>query len=523
MQFHESPARTPTYLIAGGLVVDGSGNGPRKADVRIVGNTIVEIGPDLPAGDSEVLHVAGQLVTPGFMDLHAHSEGSLWKDPQHLPKVAQGVTFELLGQDGLGFAPVTVGSCLEELAERLIAWHGRWDIDDLTWRDLSSFFIALEGRGLGINVASLVPHGTLRLTVGVPTSRPPNPLELKGMQDLIAAGLSQGAFGLSTGLIYEPARHADFQELVELCRVLGPGRVFVPHLRDYQKHPFESYREAIDVADHAGSSLHLTHALLNGEQNSDRAGELLELISQAGDRTTADVYPYDAGSTYMHVFLPAEIATAPMAQLLASLRHVGVQERIGDATSHLDWNRVVVAGVDNPKLRPALGKSIQALAVEKHQHPVETYCQLLIDDRLSTTCIHFNGNWDNVSTLIKADGVAIASDSILVGELPHPRGWGTFARYIERFVASGDIEVGPAIYKVTGLPASILGVARRGVLRPGNHADLCCFDPGSVRERATYEVPRQLATGFTHVIVNGIPVIRDSQPTGELPGRVVRA
>ena len=504
-------------------MVDGSGAPPVRADLRIDGGRIVEIGPDLSHGDSLVTDLTGKLVTPGFIDLHAHSEGPLWRDPHHLPKVAQGVTFELLGQDGLGFAPVENACDLRSLTERLAAWHGRLDENDLTWCRLSELMTALETRGLAINAGFLVPHGTLRAVASASGAEPLTDRQWHTMESLLRGGLEDGAFGLSTGLAYAPARYADTEELVRLASIVGPEGLFVPHLRDYGQHAFDSYAEGIEIATRSGVRLHLTHALLNGSGNVDRATEFLELLNDTAPDATLDVYPYDAGSTYLHVFLPGWIETLEEAEQISSLREDHTRRRIESATSHINWDRVVLAGVEDPSLQRWTGSSVGDIARAQGVGSVDAYCELLIADKFKSTCVHFNGNAHNVDTLAHSPSAAIASDSILVGAQPHPRGWGTFARFIQKYVATGDIGVGPAIRKVTGLPASILQLGDRGLLKPGMRADLVSFDPAEVRENATYSHPKLLATGFDHVFVNGESVIADGEPTGNLAGMVVRA
>lgn len=505
------------------MVVDGTGREPFTADVRLIGATVAEVGPDLDRSDAVVVGLRGMVVAPGFIDMHAHSEGAIWRQPTHLPKVAQGVTFELLGQDGLGFAPVLDHGQLSFLADRLTAWHGSWEDRDLAWTDLASFGAALSGRGLGLNVGFLVPHGTLRVAVGAIDAAPATPNQVSAMRDLLATAMGQGAFGWSTGLVYEPARHADTNELVALGSVVGRNGVFVPHIRSYHVDAFDAYREAIDIATRAGAPLHLTHALLNGSENAGRADSLVSMMVDTSERVTADVYPYDAGSTYLHVFLPPGVSAGTTEEVSARLSDPSTRSAIVAATSHLDWERVVMAGVENPQLGWTVGLSVAAVARHRDCSPVEAYCWILTDDRLSSTCLHFNGNWENVVDVIRAPNVCVASDSILVGERPHPRGWGTFARFIERFVATGDLAIGPAIHKVTGLPASVLGMTNRGAVRAGAVADLVCFDPASVRDRSSFEAPRALAEGFEYVFVRGQPVLWQSEPTGRLAGEVVWA
>jgi N-acyl-D-amino-acid deacylase len=516
------PMTGSSYLLKGGTVVDGSGADPRLTDVRVSGDRIVEVGDDLSASNSRVHSMEGKVLAPGFIDLHAHSEGPLWRDPFHEAKIRQGVTFELLGQDGLGFAPLFDERALARTKQTLMAWHGEVEGLEASQTGLATFGHTLAKRGIAINIGFLVPHGTIRIAAMERPSHAPSPVEMEAMLGLLRTGIREGAFGMSTGLAYAPAMFADTDELIALCSAIGDQGIFVPHLRRYSAGALSSYSEGIEIAKTSGTPLHLTHAVLNGPDNRGAAPKLLALL-EGDSAVSIDVYPYDAGSTYLHVLLPSWLAQKEPDDLLAALKETNVRDRLKQELDHVDWSRVKIAGVHDIRLSQFAGHSLAAIASSEADHPIETLCRILTIDRLRTTCVHFNGHLGNIETLLlEYPRCAVASDSILVGSHPHPRGFGTFPRLFESYVVTGRMRLAEAVRRVTSLPAEILGVRDRGLIAPGMSADLVCFDPIEFRDRATYSHPRQFASGVLHLWVNGEPVILDGQLTGKLPGRFVR-
>lgn len=517
------PMTASSYLFRGGIVVDGRGSNSQQVDVRVSGTRIVEVGKNLIASDSYVHRLHGLVLAPGFIDLHAHSEGPLWRDPFHEPKIRQGVTFELLGQDGLGFAPLLDETALHMAKQSLSAWHGEVDGLDRQQTGIATFGQALAQRGLAINIALLVPHGTIRLAAMANPVQAPTPMEMGSMLTLLKDGIAEGAFGISTGLAYAPAMFADTDELIELCSAVGDRGILVPHLRRYSAGALSSYAEGIEIARAGSTPLHLTHAVLNGPENQGVAPRLLEMIEE-DPSISLDVYPYDAGSTYLHVLLPAWLAQEAPEALLVALSESEVRARLKQELDQVDWSRITVAGVHDPGLSHLAGLSMAAIASSEASHPIDTLCRILSTDRLRTTCVHFNGHMDNIETLLlEHPRCAVASDSILVGSHPHPRGFGTFPRLFERYVLTGRLRLEEAVRRITSLPAEILGMSDRGLIAPGMAADLVCFDPAEFQAHATYAEPRQLASGVRHLWVNGEPVILEEELTGRLPGRFVRS
>jgi N-acyl-D-amino-acid deacylase len=512
-------------LIRGGRVIDGSGAPAFAADVGIAGDRIASVGRiDEPA--KRVIDADGLFVCPGFVDMHTHSDLMLLVEPAHEAKVCQGVTLELLGQDGLSYAPVT-DLVLEQLRAQLAGWNGDPEGFDWSWRTVGEYLDRLDRSGIAVNAAYLVPHGTLRLCAMGYDDRAPTKAELGYMKQLLAAGLEQGAVGLSAGLTYAPALYADDDEIVALCEVLRErGGFYCPHHRNYGLHALEAYADCIEIARRAGVPVHLAHAHLGFGVNKGRAPELLALIDAAradGIDVSLDTYPYLAGSTYLHAFLPSWMHAGGAAATIQRLRDTALRDRLrveiedeGSDGFHeipMDWSVIVVQG-----------RSIADAAAAAGMRAIDYVCDLLADEELSVSCIAHTGNEENVRTIMRHDAHMVGSDGILVGDPPHPRGYGTFPRYFAVYVRElGILTWEQAVRKMTSSPAQRLGLADRGLLRAGLYADVTCIDPAIVRDTATYELPRSLPEGIPYVLVNGRIAVDSGRRTDELAGRALRS
>jgi N-acyl-D-amino-acid deacylase len=509
-------------LIRGGRVVDGSGAPPFAADVGIMGDRITAVG-HVDGEARRVVAAEGLFVCPGFIDMHTHSDLRLLVDPAHEAKVCQGVTLEVLGQDGLSYAPVT-NAVLDQLRAQLAGWNGDPPGFDWSWRTVGEYLDRLD-EGIAVNAAYLVPHGTLRMIAVGYDDRAPAPEELAYMQRLLIEGLDEGAFGLSAGLTYTPGMYADDDELVAICNLVGErGGFYCPHHRNYGLHALEAYADCIEIARRAGVALHLAHAHLGFSVNKGRAPELLALIDEArtdGIDITLDTYPYLAGATYLHAFLPGWMHAGGTTATITRLRDASLRERLrvvleeeGSDGFHgipIDWSLIVVGG-----------RSIAEAAGGKR--PIDYVCDLLVEEELSVSCLAHTGDEENVRTIMTHDAHTVGSDGILVGDSPHPRGWGTFPRYFAVYVRElGILTWEQAVRKMTSLPAKRLGLTERGVLAPGMYADVTCFDPATVRDTATYEDPRRLPEGIPYVLVNGRLAVDGGRRTGELAGRALRS
>jgi N-acyl-D-amino-acid deacylase len=521
-------------LIKGGRVIDGAGNPWFEADVGVRDGRIAAVGRvDEPA--ARAIDADSLAVCPGFIDMHTHSDVQLLANPAHEPKVHQGVTLDVIGQDGLSYAPVN-DETLAALRGQLAGWNDDPPGFDWGWRTIGEYLDRLD-RGIAVNAAYLVPHGSVRMMVMGLDDRPPTHAELTQMKQLVREGLDQGAVGLSTGLTYAPGMYASDDELVELCSVMREtGGYYTPHHRNYGSAALEGYRDCIEIARQAGVPLHYAHAHLGFPVNKGKAPELLAMIDRAraqGIDVTLDTYPYLAGSTYLHAYLPGWVASGGPEATTARLRDPQLRERIREEMEEqgcdgahgvpIDWAAHVVSGVHRPVNGRWVGKSVAEGAAEAGKRPIDFYCDLCADESLGASVVSHIGNEENVRLIMQHPVHMAGSDGILVGERPHPRSWGTFPRYLGVYVRElGVLGWEQAIRKMTSLPAQRLGLLDRGLVRPGMAADLVCFDPLTVSDTATYEEPRQIPVGIPYVAVNGRLVVDEGRHTGDLPGRALR-
>ena len=536
-----------SLLIRGALVVDGSGGTPYRADVPVLDGRIRAVhregdpGPRPTAAPGvRTVDAHGLALTPGFVDMHAHSDLALLTDPAHEAKAAQGVTLEVLGQDGLSYAPVD-GGTLPGLRRQLAGWNGDPEELDWSWRSVGDYLDRLDagpdGSGIAVNAAYLVPHGTLRALVLGWEDRPATAAELARMREQLARGLTEGAVGLSAGLTYSPGMYAGTDELVALSRTVAAfDGYFSPHHRSYGAHALDAYAEMVDVARRSGCSLHLAHATMNFQVNAGRAGELTALLDAAladGVDLTLDSYPYLPGSTTLAALLPGWATAGGPEETLARLSDPAALAAIRTALEQqgsdgchgvvADWDTVQVSGVRTPALRSAVGLTISQLARRDRVEPFAAYTALLRDDGLGTTVLQHVGDERNVRTVMRHPAHTGGSDGLLTGDRPHPRAWGTFPHYLGHYVREeGVLGLAECVEHLSARPARRLRLPDRGLVRPGHRADLVLLDPDTVAAGATYEQPRTPPQGIPFVLVDGTPVVDDHRRTGATPGRSVR-
>lgn len=523
-------------LLRGGLVVDGSGSEPVLGDVLVRAGRIAKAGGHIEASGARVVDVDGLAVAPGFIDMHAHSDLAVLADGEHLAKVTQGVTTEVVGQDGLSYAPVTDES-MATVREQIAGWNGTPDGVDFSWRSVAQYLAEVDRRGSATNVAYLLPQGTIRMNVVGTGDRRASAAEIAEMRTQVDRGMREGAFGLSSGLTYVPGMFADTDELVALCEVVAEhGGYYAPHQRSYGAGALGAYAEMIEVAERARCALHLTHATMNFPENRGRAGELLALVDRgiaAGVDLTLDSYPYLAGSTTLSALLPSRAAVGGPEQTLARLRDPAQRawiahqvEVVGSDGCHgvpVDWDSIEIAGVRDAGLGDRVGRTVARIARDEGRPAAEVFFDLLLADRLGTSILQHVGDEDNVREIMRHPRHTGGSDGILVGAKPHPRGSGTFPRYLARYVREeGVLSLADMIVHLAARPAARLGLRDRGRIADGFVADLVVFDPATVVDRATPDDPRRTADGIPWVLVAGTPVIEDGVRTPVRPGRALR-
>jgi N-acyl-D-amino-acid deacylase len=530
-------------VIRDALVVDGSGRAaPYRADAGLREGRIARLvregaGPR-PRG-ARVIDAGGLALAPGFIDMHAHSDLALLRDPAHTAKAAQGVTLEVIGQDGLSYAPVD-DRTLAEVRSAITGWNGTGEDIDFDWRGVGGFLDRLDRQGTAVNAAYLVPQGTLRMLAVGWKDRPATGQEIERMRELLALGLREGAVGMSSGLTYTPGMYASDAELTELCRTVAAyDGYYCPHHRSYGAGALTAYEEMLGVAREAGCALHLTHATMNFDVNRDKAPDLLALLDRAlaeGADVTLDSYPYTSGCTTLVAMLPSwahEGGPERVMERLASdetsarIRHaMEVEGSDGCHGVPIEWDTIEVSGVSepaDPQLARHIGRTVADCAAERGEEPFTTARRLLLGDRLGTTILQHVGHEENVRRIMRHPAHTGGSDGILQGDKPHPRAYGTFPQYLGRYVRElGLLSLQECVAHLTSRPAARLRLPDRGLVREGYRADLVLFDPETVAPGATFDEPRALPVGIPHVLVDGHPVIEDGRRTDALPGRSVR-
>jgi N-acyl-D-amino-acid deacylase len=524
-------------LIRSATVVDGTEKPRYRADVLVDDDRIAEIRTDdagSPSAD-RVIDASGLVLAPGFIDMHAHSDLQILLNPAHPSRITQGVTTEVLGQDGLSYAPVT-DDVLAVVRRKIAGWNTDPAEFDFDWRSVGKYLDRLD-RGIATNVAYLVPHGVVRaLAVGWDDT-PASPAQIAEMQRIVAQAMTEGAVGLSAGLTYTPGMYADNDELLALCRTVAEyGAYFCPHHRSYGAGAMQAYEEMIDLTARAGCALHLAHATLNFGPNKGRAPQLLALLdaaTQAGADISLDTYPYLPGATTLSAILPSWASAGSAEETLARLRDPAALGRIreqlevtGSDGCHgvtAEWDTIEISGVQCRELDRYVGRTIAEIAAAEDRAPFDVCIDILHRDELGSGILQHVGHEENVRAIMQHPRHTGGSDGLLVGAKPHPRGWGTFARYLGHYCRElALMSLEECVGHLSGRAATRLRLVDRGFVRPGFAADLVLFDPDTVVDTATYEQPRRAAAGFTHVFVRGQLALEDGKLTGVTAGRSLR-
>ncbi|WP_327053961.1 N-acyl-D-amino-acid deacylase family protein [Halomicrococcus gelatinilyticus] len=491
--------------------------------------------PDVDA--AERVDVDDDVLCPGFVDTHSHSDLRLFEDPTLAPKIRQGITTEVLGQDGFSMAPLHRDGAAEEWAEQLSGLAGSTD-REWTWGSVDEYLDAVAADGVAPNVATLVGQGTVRFEVMGMADRDPTEDELSEMRRLVRNALDDGALGLSTALVLTPCSYADTDELRELVAELRPyGRPFVAHVRSERGGIWEALDEFVDLGATEDVPLHLSHFKLGGPPQhgkTDRALGLVETARERGVDFTADQYPYTASSTLLSYVLPPWVHAKGPDGALDYLRDEDARERIrrdieeyriegwDNPGAYSGWDNVVVTNVQSAENEHLEGSSIADVASERDTNPVYAVCDLLAEEELGVSILNHFIDEDDVRDILASERVNVITDGLFGGK-PHPRVYGSFPKVLGTYVREENrLSLETAVRKMTALPARSMGLSRKGIVRPGMDADLVVFDPEAVASPATYEDPKQYPRGIYDVFVDGTAVVRDGEITGATPGETVR-
>jgi len=514
-------------IIRGARVIDGTGAPARVADVGLTGDRITEVGDLSAATAEEEIDAAGRYLAPGFIDVHAHTDLVALLGDEHLDVktagIRQGVTTEICGN--CGGSPFPTGDVARDPFLGLYPEEARAD-----FRTTADYRATLSQIALVANLAPLIGHGSLRAAVVGYDDRPASDEEMRQMRRIVAQSMEEGAFGLSSGLIYAPGMYARTEELIGLVKeVAAFGRPYTTHMRDEADNVLDAVDEALRIGREAGTSVQISHHKVAGERNFGRSVDTLERIVQArrsGHEVTIDVYPYTAGSTILRMLLPPWALDGGFVATADRLRDAEARRRIArDFEQGLDgWqNLVSLSGWDLIDLSGAdelSGQSIADVAAATGRTPADTMMDLVLEEPGRIIILHMMDQ-DEVWSIGDVDFAVVGSDGIPVPGRQHPRLAGTFARVLRRASDRGEAALVDLVHRATGLPARRFNLGDRGVVAKGNVADLVVFDPATVIDRATYESPLERPLGIDHVLLAGQFVVRDAQLTAARPGAVL--
>jgi N-acyl-D-amino-acid deacylase len=522
-------------LITGGTIVDGTGAPPRPGTVVVEGDRmrVVGKGEDPPPNAAARIDATNRIVAPGFIDLHSHGGLVILAEPRHEPKVRQGVTTEIVGVDGNGFAPFARREDLEAFVHLDSGLDGRPDID-YDWRTVADYLGRYDGT-VSVNVGTLVGNSQLRIDALGWDDVPADPRALDAMRATLREGMADGAVGLSSGLDYPPGSFATTDELAQLTRTAGElGGFYHSHVRyplgDRYLDPF---KEAIEIGRRGEAPAHITH-FYHRETHPGGPDRLLALVDDAraeGLDVTFDSYPYEWASTRLLIQLPQWVQAGGPGPLKGRLADTTARARIRDEfakrgaayTGPGGWSDLRLGSFKRPDLLRWEARTLADVMEETGRDAVDTICDLLLAEDLGINQVT-SGPWSETLRDFVAHPVGmVGTDSTFIAAKPSPRTYGSYPRILGQFVRDERLlSLEQAIHKMTGAAADRLNLRHRGTIREGNFADLVVFDPATVRSDATYDEPRQFPTGIDHVIVNGVPVVSGGEHTGATPGRGIR-
>jgi N-acyl-D-amino-acid deacylase len=518
-------------LIKNGMLVDGIKNEPYKADIGIIGEYIKKVGNFKDATGKTIIDATGRIISPGFIDIHTHTDIEILANRKAESKIRQGVTTELAGN--CGTSPFPMKYPLPDYEKRL-AEEAKITID---WTDLSGFHAAIEKNGAALNHATLIGQSTVRGYVMGENQREPTAEELDQMKKLVAKAMEQGAFGLSTGLEYTPGGFAGTDEIIELCKIVAEfGGFYASHIRSEDKAVLEAVGEAIHIAETAGLPLEIAHFKAVGKTNWWKLPKMIDLVERAAERglnVTADRYPYIAYSTGLTILYPQWSLDGGLEQLIKRLKDAKIRQSMKADTlikvRGYGWDKIVISNLHKKHNQWLIGKSIGEAAATKNVDPYEFMCDLIIDEEFNVSHIGYGMNEETTEMVLKhplvmvgSDGSSLAPYGPLSKGKPHPRNYGTFPRFLGYYVRERKIMTLPeAIKKMTSKPAAKLGLKDRGSLKQGNFADIVVFDPNTIADKATFIEPHQYPVGIDYVLVNGTIVIDHGNHTEKLPGKVL--
>lgn len=527
--------QSPRYdvVVANGSIVDGTGNPWYRADIGIRDGRIAAIGSIDRNAAALVIDATGKVVSPGFIDLHTHSDIPLLVDGTAQSAVRQGVTLDVLGESA-SIAPLE-GVVLDSFKTQM---KRRYNLD-VDWTTVAGYFARLQRQGVSINVATSVAPQQVRRAVMGYDQRPADPAAMAKMKALVAQAMQDGAVGLSTA--YEGGGYDNPEEILAMAKVAAQyGGYYGSHVGSEGYQLVEEVKKAIMVAEVANLPVHIYHLKIRGTKLWGQAGPAIGLIEDArrrGLEITANQYPYTAMQHPWAALFPEWAKNGPPNTIVRVLSDRSNREKLKNdpqfkqyVEEHGGFEGIVASRFSNPKDKPLEGKSIAEIAkLRGDADPADTCFNLILEEGGFVDGVHHNMSEEDVKSIMRlpwvaiaSDGAALRPDGVLGDGLPHPRSYGTNPRVLGKYVRDDRVlTLEDAVRKMTSLPAQILRLKDRGLLREGYWADLVVFDPAAVADRGTYQRPAQYPAGILHVLVNGVPVVRNGEHTGAKPGKAI--
>ena len=535
----ESKKQEYDTIIRNGMIYDGNGGDPYKADIGIKNDTIAFIGDLSKEVGVNEIDAKGNAVAPGFINMLSWATESLIQDGRSQSDIRQGVTLEVMGE---GWSMGPLNEALKKQQQ-----ESQTDISyKIEWNTLGEYLSYLEKKGISCNVASFVGATTLRLNVIGEDNRDPTPAEMDSMKLLVRQAMEEGAMGVGTSLIYPPAFFAKTSELVELCKEASKyGGSYISHMRSEGNKLHEAVEELITISKKANIHAEIYHLKAAGKDNWTKMDSVIRRIERAraeGLNITADMYTYIAGGTGLTATMPPTLQDGGFGKLRERLQDPVVrQQTIKDMNSKTDqWENffyavgtpenILVVGFKEDSLKKYIGKSLAAVAKMRGKSAEETAMDLIVQDSTRVECIYFLMDENNVKKQIAIPWLSFGSDEgsfepagVFLKSNPHPRAYGNFSRVLGKYVREEKIiSLQEAIRKLSKLPATNLKIKNRGEIKTGNYADIVIFDTAKINDKATFEKPHQYAEGMIHVFVNGKQVLKDGEHTGATPGQFVK-
>ena len=532
-------AQAPSYdlIIRGGTIYDGSGKPPVVGDVAIKDDRIVAVGKVAGKAEREVA-AGGMAVAPGFINMLSWATESLIADPKSQSDIRQGVTLEVMGE-GWSMGPMNATMKRQE-TER------QGDIKyPIEWTSLGDYFGWLEKRGISTNIASFVGAATVRVHELGEGDVDPNPEQLGRMRALVRQAMNEGAMGVGSSIIYAPGSYAETDELVALTTEAAKcGGMYISHMRSEGDRIEEAVDELIEISRRSGAPAEIYHLKMAGRSNWGKLDTIVKKIEDAraaGLRITTDMYTYTAGATGLDAAMPTWVQAGGLEKWIERLKDPAIRARVAEEMKKpgSDWenlyfgagaDKMILSGFKNDALKPLTGKTLAEVAAMRGKSPEETAMDLVVEDGSRVGTVYFLMSEDNVRKQIQlpwmsfgSDAASQAPEGVFLKSGAHPRTYGNFARLLGRYVRDEKlIPLEQAVYRLTTLPATNLGIEDRGALKPGYYADVVVFDPATIGDRATFEAPHQYSVGVRDVFVNGVAVLRNGEHSGATPGRAVR-